>query len=161
MATKADFAEVEWKFVANAPHLASMAVMMAGASGLFGSLKEAVVAAKGVFDATGNANELIRSIASKDEMQAAQSRIREEIGNIGDQDPKAWVRGHALSELREAVAMLQRKAPDDLADYRAWVNSLADGVANAAKEGAFLGFGGERVSAAEKQMMAEIATALG
>lgn len=161
MATKADFAEVEWKFVASAPHLASMAVMMAGASGLFGSLKEAVVAAKGVFDATGHANELIRSIAGKDEMQAAQSRIREEIGNIGDQDPKAWVREHALNELREAVAMLERKAPADLADYRTWVNSLADGVANAAKEGAFLGFGGERVSAAEKQMMAEIATALG
>ena len=161
MASKADFVEVEWKFVANAPHYASIAVMTAGASGIFGSLKEAVVGAKGVFDGTGHANELIRSIASKDEMQAAQSRIREEMGNIGDQDPKAWVREHALNELREAVALVERKAPADLADYRAWVKKLADGVANAAKEGAFLGFGGERVSAAEKQMMAEIATALG
>ena len=161
MATKSDFAEVEWKFIADAPHLASIAVMTAGASGVFGSLIEAVVAAKGVFDATGHANELIRSIASKEEMQAAQARIREEMGNIGDQDPKAWVRDHALNEVREAVALLGRKSPADLADYRAWVMALADGVANAAKEGAFLGFGGERVSAAEKQIMAEIATALG
>ena len=41
------------------------------------------------------------------------------------------------------------------------MRGLADKVANAAKEGSFLGFGGERVSSNERQMIAQIETALG
>jgi len=41
------------------------------------------------------------------------------------------------------------------------VRGLGERVANAAKEGAFLGFGGERVSDAERRMLAGLDDALG
>jgi len=48
---------------------------------------------------------------------------------------------------REALAALQsREATADAEDYRKMLAWLAGRVANASKEGDFLGFGGERVS---------------
>ena len=45
MSTKTDFTPEEWEILRNAPSLAAAAVMMAGRSGLFGSIKEVFVMA--------------------------------------------------------------------------------------------------------------------
>ena len=44
---------------------------------------------------------------------------------------------------------------------REFLVKLGEKVANAAKEGAFLGFGGERVSEPERTLLAELAQAVG
>ena len=45
------------------------------------------------------------------------------------------------------VALLDAKAnPDETAGFREWLFGVAKTVSEAAKEGAFLGMGGERVS---------------
>jgi hypothetical protein len=46
-------------------------------------------------------------------------------------------------------------------EYRQWAMSVAEKVANAATEGGFLGFGGERVTAAEKSLIDDIRKSLG
>ncbi|MCX5739681.1 MAG: hypothetical protein NTZ61_14540, partial [Proteobacteria bacterium] len=53
------------------------------------------------------------------------------------------------------------KAATDLAAYQSFLKALGERVANAAKEGGFLGIGGERVSEGERQMLASLAEALG
>ena len=45
--------------------------------------------------------------------------------------------------------------------FRRWLVSAAQAAANAAKEGGFMGFGAEQVSAGEKQMLEQVRAALG
>jgi hypothetical protein len=63
---------------------------------------------------------------------------------------------HGLQHLRDAVAVLERKAtPEEVEAYKRFVLSLADKVANAHREGE------EAVSDAERAAIEEIAAALG
>jgi hypothetical protein len=48
----------------------------------------------------------------------------------------------------------------DVAAFRGFLLKLGEKVANAAKEGAFLGFGGVRVSEEERVILDELAQAL-
>jgi hypothetical protein len=52
------------------------------------------------------------------------------------------------------------QAPDDEPAFKAWLQAIAQRVAEAAEEGGFLGFGGVQVSDAEKATLAEISGAL-
>lgn len=63
----------------------------------------------------------------------------------------------------ETVAGLvdERCEPSEASAYKSWCVSIARDVAHAAKEGGFLGIGGERVSDGEREMMARIERALG
>jgi hypothetical protein len=160
MATHADFTEQELAALSDAPHMAGIAVMIAGSSGIFGSLKEAAIAAQSVYHGSESSNELIRSLSSKETMQAAGERIRAEMGDYGNQDPRTYVRDRAVAKVRQAAAILRAKAPGDLGSYSEWVLSVCDKVANAAKEGGFLGFGGTRVSEGEEAAIADIRGAL-
>ena len=62
----------------------------------------------------------------------------------------------AVRELLDTKASAQEKE-----EYNEWALSIAENVAKAAKEGGFLGIGGERVSDGEKEMFTKIAAALG
>jgi hypothetical protein len=44
---------------------------------------------------------------------------------------------------------------------RRWLLAAAQAAADAAKEGGFMGFGGEQVSAGEQQMLDQVRAALG
>lgn len=161
MATRIDFTENEWAAVVDAPQMAGIAVMVAGASGMIGSIKEAAAAAQTVFAGTTHTNELIRLISSKEEMKAAQERVRAAMGNFGDKSPTVWMEEQTISTLQRACAILRAKAPSELATYNEWILTIADKVANAAKEGGFLGFGGVRVSESEQKMIASLKSAMG
>lgn len=67
----------------------------------------------------------------------------------------------ALENLREVSTILDAKAPGDAAAYKAWLQAISQKVAEAAKEGGTLGFGGVQVSDAEKLALEDIAKALG
>jgi hypothetical protein len=66
-----------------------------------------------------------------------------------------------IGNLREVSALLDAKAPGDAAAYKAWLQGISQKVAEAAKEGGTLGFGGVQVSDAEKLALEDIAKALG
>jgi hypothetical protein len=67
----------------------------------------------------------------------------------------------AISDAREANAVLEMLDPVVASEYRQWVLQAAEKVAMAATEGGFLGFGGERLSEGEKKILAELKSALG
>jgi hypothetical protein len=59
------------------------------------------------------------------------------------------------------MAALVQKAGPDAAPFLHWLNSSAQAIAEAGREGGFLGFGGESVSAEEKVALGKVRVALG
>jgi hypothetical protein len=67
-----------------------------------------------------------------------------------------------LDELRGVDAIVSAKATPEEADaFRDWLIATAQAAADAAKEGGFMGFGAERVSQGEQEMLDQIRAALG
>src|SRR5262245_40778195 len=67
-----------------------------------------------------------------------------------------------FDELRAAGGIVAEKAtPEEAAGFRAWMSSVAQAAADAAKEGGFMGFHAERVSSGEQAMLAKVADAVG
>jgi hypothetical protein len=63
----------------------------------------------------------------------------------------------ALAVIRDGVALLSRQGADEAASYKSMLLEVGNAVANATKEGGFLGIGGKRVSDAEAAILQEIA----
>lgn len=162
MAKKSDFSTEQWRTLRDAPHLVVVAVASAGGSGLFGSLKEAIAPAGAMIEALQGDNDLLKDICHKDEMKAAVEEIKEEAKAGDFQSIQTHFRDAAKSWTQAAVAILKETgSAEDVTAYSDFLMKLADRVANAAKEGGFLGFGGERVSEPERALMAELAAAVG
>ena len=162
MANKASFTPDEWVLLLESPMMAGMAVSAAEPSGLFGMLKESFATGKLLVQAKSDAsaNELVKAVAADYETaegrKAASEGLKAKLGGGQPGDIKA----KALDALRQVTALLAAKAPGDAAAYKAWLAHISQNVAEASKEGGFLGFGGVQVSDAEKATLAEISAAL-
>jgi hypothetical protein len=162
MATKSDFTAQEWETLRNAPHLVMLSVATAGSSGPFGSIKEAFAPAGAIIEAAKGSNELLKGICDREEIKAAQKSIRSSI-KIGSDDHslREQLQWAASDKAAEANAVLKKKgSPEDLEAYRQLLVEIADRTAKAAKEGGFLGFGGEWVSEGERAVITRISQAL-
>ena len=161
MATKEDFTDQEWETLRDAPQLVSLAVATAGASGLFGSLKEAFAPVGAIIEATKGSNELLRNICDTEELKAAQRSLRSSIKITNIKALRDDLQKRAADNAREATATLQQKgSPGDLEAFRTLLVNIAERTAKAAKEGSFLGFGGEWVSEGERGVVSLISKAL-
>jgi hypothetical protein len=144
MTGEADFSEQEWKVVLEGPPSAGMIVITAQRGGTF---RETLAMAKAYAEARqqhGQSQLLDEIAAAKPEIDHTRYRSVEEL------------KEHGLQHLREAVALLDRKAtPDEVEAYKGFVVTLADKVANAHREG------GVAVSDAERAAMDEISATLG
>ena len=77
-------------------------------------------------------------------------------------DSPEKIRSLLLEDAQTINTLLKEKAsPEEAAEYKAWAMSVAENVARAAKEGGFMGFGGERVSEGEKALFADLGKVLG
>ena len=164
MANKRNFTPEEWTKVLEGTMVAGMAVSAADPSGLWGTLKEAF-ASRAALDAVkldSGSNELVKAIIADFETAEGRSAIQESLHKhfTGAKLPSDFVR-RSLNSLREVSAIVTAKAPDDAPGFKAWLRGISQSVAEASKEGGFLGIGGVRVSDAEKATLAEIAKALG
>jgi hypothetical protein len=65
-----------------------------------------------------------------------------------------------IETIRAGTAVVKSKAPAEVDTFRRLVNDVARNVAEASKEGGFLGFGGRKVSDKEKAAMERVAAAL-
>jgi broad specificity phosphatase PhoE len=107
---------------------------------------------------TGSRNELVDALA-KDVAEKAQRRENPLKGF----KPKGTLAGQEiLDELREVNEIATQKAtPEEAAAYRQWLLDAAQRVADAAKEGGFLGFHAVRVSEGEQKMLDRLSEVLG
>lgn len=162
MATKSDFTQQEWETLRDAPHLVMLSVATAGSSGPFGSIKEAFAPAAAIVEAAKGSNELLRQICDREELKAAQQSLRSSIKTGSDvKSLREQLQNAAAEKAAEANAVLKQKgSPGDLDAFRSLLVNIADRTAKAAKEGGFLGFGGEWVSENERGVISRISEAL-
>lgn len=157
MDVKSQFAGDEWNTVAQAPFYVSAAIGFADIGGPFAAMKEGMSLARSVQGAMdGSDGELAKAVAGG----IRQHRPNREELTGGAKSPDA-AQDHAVAKLGEIAGLVRAKAPDGADAFTAWLSQLAHGVAEAGKEGGFLGFGGERVSESERNALAEIDQALG
>ncbi|MSO41683.1 MAG: hypothetical protein EXQ70_07320 [Solirubrobacterales bacterium] len=147
MTGKADYSDEEWELLLEAPTGAGMIVIMADRGG---SIRETFSMAKMYTEARENHGDsplLDELVAAKPEIDKTKAGSQEEI------------KERHLQQIRDAVALVEQKGtPEELQEYKQFIRTLADRVANARKEG-FLGIGGERVSEDERTAIGEIAAA--
>ena len=151
--------EDELQLLAALPQSIGSAVAFAGRSGLFGTGKEMFASGQalmaGVKDYPGN--ELIQAIVP-DPKAADKSAARMKAKGITSAEK---LTAQTLEDAREAAQLLDSKVdPAQAAQYRQWALGVADKVAMASTEGGFLGFGGTRLSDAEKSLIDQLKTAL-
>lgn len=160
MATKADFTVDEWTQIQRAPFMAGLAVVAASPSGPFGVVKELFAVGKmlGAVKTQGTSNDLIKALVADIEAGAKDLSAPAEMkGKTPEQ-----VKSYAIESLRQVAALIDKKTkPDEAQGFKQWLVSVAQKVAEAAKEGGFLGFGGTQVSEQEAATIKELSTALG
>jgi hypothetical protein len=159
MTTKADFSEEEWASLVRAPTLAGMAITLADPGGPIEVVKETSAVLK---FAVGSSSEQRDDLVG--ELARSLRELAEQRKNpVGDFKPRGATAGtQILDELSRASEIVSAKASSEEADaFRAWIMECAQRAADAAKEGGFMGFRAERVSEGEKEMLAQLASALG
>jgi hypothetical protein len=161
MASKATFTADEWKQLLESPMLSAMAVTAAEPSGLWGVVKEGFAASGALASGkTDAASSVIKAVVADFETTDGRTVARDGLKEKLRGSKPADVKTKAIDSLRQVSALLDRKAPEDAAAFKAWLSGIARRVAEASKEGGFLGFGGVQVSDAEKATLSEISAAL-
>ncbi|WP_114946791.1 hypothetical protein [Microvirga calopogonii] len=163
MASKSNFTPEEWSRVVASPVVASMAITAADPGGLWSLLQESMASGWALLEAKqdAQATPLVKAVANDIANAETRNSVQEafQAQFKGSQFPD--IRRKAIEELHAVSALLDAKAADEAAAFKAWLWSVARKSAEAGKEGGFLGFGGVAVSDAEKATLSEIATALG
>jgi hypothetical protein len=160
MAGKDEFTPDEWGLLLKSPMYAGLVVVAADPSGPIGIVKEMFAMGKLVAEtkARPDADVLVAALVGDLATREGAERAKPaEIQGKKPDEARAW----ALEQLTQVAALLDRKAPGDASGFKQWLQEVAARVANASKEGGFLGIGGERVSAEEQQALAATAAALG
>src|SRR6185295_17659768 len=163
MANKQNFKPDEWTKILESTMLAGMAVSAAEPSGLWGALKEAFASSSALAAAKSDAgsNELVRAVVADFETKEGRSAVKKALRqHLAGAKPADAVQ-RSLANLREVSTILNAKAPQDAAGFKAWLQAISKNVAEASSEGGFLGIGGVQVSDAEKATLADISKALG
>jgi hypothetical protein len=156
MLTKNDFSASDWNTLRDTPYLVGLATLLAEPSGL-GTIKESIAITMGIWQNQASEIPLIRDLTSRAEMEAAQDSLKSRFTGSRGQLSKDVTRDLALEHARSSMAVLGGKADSQEIDaYRRLLYGVAEMVANAAKEGGFLGFGGKAVSAAEQRFLDDL-----
>ncbi len=122
MAGKADFTEEEWDQLRKGATAAGLLVSASDRSFL-DSFKEASSFAKYLLGSRDDDSQLVRELASEHGTGFGALATPSEVNEAADES------------LRDAVAALRAKAPDEVDAYRAFVLELAETVSKAAKGG--------------------------
>jgi hypothetical protein len=150
----------EMTTIAEAPMMVGMAVAMAD-MGIVSTAIEASAMSKEVSGAAAKYpnNSIIQSVFS--EAAIKSGNIKMEKPNIKPEDVQSGaVVDKALAAVDAAVNVVSSKAtPEEITEFKQFIYSCADAVANAAGSGLF-GSGNPKVSDKEAAALAKIKTAL-
>jgi hypothetical protein len=104
----------------------------------------------------GSSNPLIAELAA--DLKERQTKPEPPQGIKDPEQAKEL----ALNHIRAVNDIVSRKAKADEADeFKKWLLAVGERVAEASNEGGIFGIGGERISDAEKNVLRQIAVALG
>jgi hypothetical protein len=160
MATKTDFTHDEWKLLLESVMMAGIAVTAADPSGLWGTLKESFASAQTLAAGKAGSSDLVKALVADLETSEGRAIARDGLRERLKDSKAVEIKTKAVDALRQAAALLAKNTPQDAAATKAWLRQISHNVAEASKEGGFLGLGGVPVSEAEKATLAEIDAAL-
>jgi hypothetical protein len=156
------FGAEDWARIVAAPMAAGLAVTAAEPGGLWGALRESFAVGGAFREAkAGGTGGLIGEIVAAYESAEGRTRVQETLAGHFKGRPAAEAAKAAVAEIGAVAALVSARAPAEAAAFKSWIAGVAAKVAEAGTEGGFLGFGGVKVSAAEKATLAEIDRALG
>lgn len=157
MAKKTDFTPEEWKAIVAAAPMVGLAVTCASPNGPWGVMKEMLSMGMAMAEMLqkDNSNPLIAELAA--DLKARQTKPEPPQGL---KDPE-HCKESALSHVRAVNELINRKVkPEEADEFKKWLLAVGQRVAEASNEGGIFGFGGERVSEAERNVLRQIAFAL-
>src|SRR5215475_3083417 len=108
MSTKTDFTSEEWETLRNAPYLASAAVMIAGRSGIVGSIKEALVTAQTFHESAASESPLIKALSAQDEVARSQEFVSSQVSFREAAQAPEKLRSLAAEKCQTAVGLLNQ-----------------------------------------------------
>jgi hypothetical protein len=155
MSTRDDYNETEWKAISAAPVAAGLLITLSDASSPVGVAKEAMAVGRAISDSAASGTpEVVKALA--DSVKAGGRPALPDIptGN------RAQMKEALTGVINAAVSALQSKSPAEVGAYKTWLVSVAVKVAQATKEGGFLGIGGTLVSSDEQQALRQLADLL-
>lgn len=166
MTSKTDFTPDEWKLLMDVPPLVGTAVMVAGRSGITGSMKEAFAVAQGVLGGKHghDGNELVESLVDARLKDGEKSEVEQMTGNSYRGLPPDELLSELVAMCSDVRAVLDAKSSSgEAGGFYNWSLSVGEQVAEAAKEGGFIEriTGGDRVSDDERQVLQAVAQAFG
>ena len=154
MTSKQDFTDQEWTRIRRAPFVAGFAISLADPGGPIELAKETMASMRSA-TLPPSQEELLTSVALD-----VQAMLQHKQNPLGDYKPRGGQQ--VLEELRGINQIVTAKAtPQEVEAFRGWLVATAQAAADAAKEGGFMGFGAEQVSAGEKAMLDQLRAALG
>ena len=162
MPDKSNFAQDEWKLLLESVMMASIAITAAEPHGLWGLLQESFAGgtelAKAKMDPGADA--LIKAVVADFGTAEGRTIARDGLKEKFTDRKPAEIKAKCIETLRQVAEVVDAKAPADATAFETWLRQISQHVAEAAKEGGFLGVGGVAVSDAEKATLAEISNAL-
>ena len=157
MTTKSDFPEDEWTRIVRAPFVAGLAISLADPGGPIEAAKESMATIKSATNPPTR-EQLLAEVAL--EVQSLTQQRHNPLK--GYKLTKGEAPGtQVLEELRAVQAIVAARAtPEEAAAFGRWLLAAAQGAAEAAKEGGFMGFGAKQVSEREQAMLDQVRDAV-
>lgn len=162
------YTDEEWKILTLTPLQVGKAMIIAAPSGFLGMVQE-VRAMNHVLDNTlaqNTTSPLLKALGQTlkrvvDTSAMGQVRqIKESM--IGQQVDPGVAKSTIETSCRQVVSVLRKASPQDAMAYREMVYNVAHKVAEAAREGGFLGIsGGQAISKPEQDLLNNLAGMLG
>ena len=158
MTTKSDFSEEEWDRIVRAPFVAGLAISLSDPGGPVEVARESTAAIKAA--TSPSSREQLVAEAALDIQAAIQAKTNPLKGYRPTSVGTAPAGDQVLVELGAIHAIVAARAtPEEAAAFGQWLVDTAQAVADAAKEGGFLGFHAEQVSTGEHEMLEHIRAA--
>jgi hypothetical protein len=156
--TKDAFTDEEWVRIRRAPMVAGMAISLADPGGPIELSKETMASFRSA-TLPPSQEELLAAIALD-----VQALVQQKQSPMGDFKPSHTANAgqEILDELSAVTQIVSAKATEEeTGAFRGWLATTAQAAADAAKEGGFMGFGAERVSQGESDMLDRVRSAVG
>lgn len=161
MSAKENFTTAEWAQLLQAPMYAGMSIISSDV-GLTSVPKETAAMIRAIVEnpIPDGAGDVVGALVS-DMKEMAENRDKMVQPEFTAKDPEG-IKAEITAELTGIAALVDSKlSSTEAAGYKEWVYSVAQSVAEAGKEGGFLGIGAVRVSEQEEAALAALRTDLG
>lgn len=164
MSTLTDYTQDQVEKLMAAPMLVSMYIMGSSLSGPVGLVKEMMAGVETAMKAAKETapDSVLTALFSEENMKLQQVKMQEETReSTAEAQNMDEAKTKMLGDVKQAVGIISAKgSPEEISAYKKLIVEVAENVANAAKEGGFMGIGGALVNDAEKTAISEIQKAV-